>query len=964
MSSAMDKCPLCGSPITQPRPSEGHHTPSNEGRYYQRTLVKIAAASLTGGTTFLRSSLNHSLSLSPVTLRTPHWNLYPRQLAFPNFRPIPLPPPRPPRADEQRCSHVSIQTAPVIPRVTAIQNVFGSSTPERCPAPRHNETVSVLNSVTVAARNSGTVAAASHTLANPTLIPFTYEKPMARMVDVSYTLKLQRGDHEPAVSDRFQRKAYRKAKVNAVKARVWLKTGGESTTVVLTVGTFPWFHPQDCPPLMSLLDTTDTADWSTFGYWDPADHWVLTDAPIEIKDAQSILCLRLPNVKDCIDGPRPKSRLSDVLYHFPSTNLSDQFLSRELSYAQAANRPTKPITQPSIEDADNTDNSDIEIVTPLPTPPTASSKSTPKSKFPLKYAYQMNQGFMDMAAATAGTIERKFEAAFDMPWTRSSYYTHHDVWSAMCKDNPDALAYAVQCGACPGGEWGPIAQRFAKSKGKGTKSIIDVPRNFGVKISDLSFYCTTLWLQSFPASLQNISLRPTPQNYPTAVKMLSKLPGLEVSWPFILQGTGPHSNEKSGPVDLKLRELFKMGLISIPVEYQHLSSSTEDPPTSSQLDPLTSSESGSPGQKIRIPTPMPETRLKRWKGSLEEYKKEHDLIWDFVSHDPGADVKRYDPKIVVVDLLGDDHHESLVTRYHELDLSDAIRFHGRRLEDDDSDSDSEDESSELEITTLEDLDPNSLITVTVLTQEIVRRAVLTKPFTDAHGEEDFVVSWVLPGYPIISFDGVIGDVLYIHHHDDAPVGQFAERIDEEHLLPTLGPLNALRVLLFVAPYQNKVGHFAVLDLRTILTTCQVKELSESEKKNNLIAVYLGERHTDDSVLKEIQINHTSRDLKTKGQTPQCWERWTTKLKKILDYEDQIPNLYRVAGARKKKITAKAIGLLVHTSGDWVSKCLTAAQLIQNHRTKVWLIQYLQKNDVKSAVGIDSFIKELRKGLDA
>ncbi|KAJ7750987.1 hypothetical protein DFH07DRAFT_774983 [Mycena maculata] len=680
---------------------------------------------------------------------------------------------------------------------------------------------------------------------------------MARMVDVSYALKLQRGDHEPAVSDCFQREAYRKAKVNTVKARVWLK------------------------------------------------------------------------------------------YHFPSTNLSDQFLSRELSYAQAANRPTKPITQPSIEDADNTDNSDIEIVTPLPTPPTASSKSTPKSKFPLKYAYQMNQGFMDMAAATAGTIERKFEAAFDMPWTRSSYYTHHDVWSAMCKDNPDALAYAVQCGACPGGEWGPIAQRFAKSKGKGTKSIIDVPRNFGVKISDLSFYCTTLWLQSFPASLQNISLRPTPQNYPTAVKMLSKLPGLEVSWPFILQGTGPHSNEKSGPVDLKLRELFKMGLISIPVEYQHLSSSTEDPPTSSQLDPLTSSESGSPGQKIRIPTPMPETRLKRWKGSLEEYKKEHDLIWDFVSHDPGADVKRYDPKIVVVDLLGDDHHESLVTRYHELDLSDAIRFHGRRLEDDDSDSDSEDESSELEITTLEDLDPNSLITVTVLTQEIVRRAVLTKPFTDAHGEEDFVVSWVLPGYPIISFDGVIGDVLYIHHHDDAPVGQFAERIDEEHLLPTLGPLNALRVLLFVAPYQNKV-----------------KELSESEKKNNLIAAYLGERHTDDSVLKEIQINHTSRDLKTKGQTPQCWERWTTKLKKILDYEDQIPNSYRVAGARKKKITAKAIGLLVHTSGDWVSKCLTAAQLIQNHRTKVWLIQYLQKNDVKSAVGIDSFIKELRKGLDA
>ncbi|KAJ7745858.1 hypothetical protein DFH07DRAFT_963211 [Mycena maculata] len=626
---------------------------------------------------------------------------------------------------------------------------------------------------------------------------------------------------------------------------------------------------------MSLLDTTDTADWSTFGYWDPADHWVLTNAPIEIKDAQSILCLRLPYVKDCIDGPRPKRHLSDVLVNTPSPIRlrSDRTTSRPQispinfcpSYTQAANRPTEPITQPSIEDADNTDNSDIEIVTPLPTPPTASSKSTPKSKFPLKYAYQMNQGFMDMAAATAGTIERKFEAAFDMPWTRSSYYTHHDVCVEHVQVANGVLLLNVFSRLTP--EYLDAQHPLTGTRGLQANHIRHMIRLF----------------KSVAA------LRPTPQNYPTVVKMLSKLPGLEVSWPFILQGTGPHSNEKSGPVDLKLRELFKMGLISIPVEYQHLSSSTEDPPTSSQLDPLTSSESGSPGQKIRIPTSMPETQLKRWKGSLEEYKKERNLIWDFVSHDPGADVKRYDPKIVVVDLLGDDYHESLVTRYHELDLSDAIWFHGRRLEDDDSDSDSEVESSELEITTLEDLDPNSLITVTVLTQEIVRRAVLTKPFTDTHGEEDFVVSWVLPSYPIISFDGVIGNVLYIHHHDDAPVGQFAERIDEEHLLPTLGPLNALRILLFVAPYQNKV-----------------KELSESEKKNNLIAAYLGEHHTDDSVLEEIQINHTSRDLKTKGQTPQCWERWTTKLKKILEYEDQIPNSYRVAGARKKKITAKRV----------------------------------------------------------
>ncbi|KAJ7730369.1 hypothetical protein DFH07DRAFT_781639 [Mycena maculata] len=272
------------------------------------------------------------------------------------------------------------------------------------------------------ARHSSMVA---HTSDNPTLIPFTYEKPMACMVDVSYALKLQHGDHETAVSDHFQREVYWKAQVNTVKARVWLETDGESITVILTVPTFPWFHPQDCPLLISLLDSINRADWSTFGYWDPADGWVITDAPIEIKDAQSILCLRLPE----------RSQL---------------------------------ITPASVDD---TNDSDIEIpmilqerLLPVQLP------ANSKSKFPLKYAYQMDQGFTAMAVATTGNVQQKFVEAFGVPWTRSSYYTHLDIWSTMRMDSPDALAYAVQCGAHPGGEWGPIAQHFAKPKDKGTKT--------------------------------------------------------------------------------------------------------------------------------------------------------------------------------------------------------------------------------------------------------------------------------------------------------------------------------------------------------------------------------------------------------------------------------------------------------------------------------------------------------------
>ncbi|KAJ7761267.1 hypothetical protein DFH07DRAFT_957331 [Mycena maculata] len=284
----------------------------------------------------------------------------------------------------------------------------------------------------------------------------------------------------------------------------------------------------------------------------------------------------------------------------------------------------------------------------------------------------------------------------------------------------------------------------------------------------------------------------------------------------------------------------------------------------------------------------------------------------------------------------------IITRFNELDLSDLLLFHGTPHEEDPND-DSIDDSSEPDMPTLQALDSNKLITVSVLTQEFVTRAVLTKPFQDAHEEENYAVTWVLPGYPIIKRDGIVGDVLYIHHQDDAPVGQFTEIADEEHLLPALGLPKALRVLLFVVPYEKNV-----------------KELTEIEKKNVLIAEYLADRHSNDSILDEIRAALSAQDQKTKGRTPLVWERWTTRLKAVLDHEYQVSPSWSVEEVRKKKITAKAIAVLVHASGDWVSKCLVAALFIHNHRTKVWMIKYLRKDDLKSAVGIDNFVKEMKK----
>ncbi|KAJ7439737.1 hypothetical protein B0H11DRAFT_1934313 [Mycena galericulata] len=154
----------------------------------------------------------------------------------------------------------------------------------------------VLNSVTVATRSPASHSPASHING----IPFTYEKPMGRMVDTSYALKILHGDHELPITDHFTREVYRKSQVNSMKARLWLQNGQEAVTLVLAVPHFPWFNPKD-----------------SYGYWDDAE-WVLTNTAIEIKGGSTTIFLRLAQVTDCVGGPRAKRRLSDALVHTPS----------------------------------------------------------------------------------------------------------------------------------------------------------------------------------------------------------------------------------------------------------------------------------------------------------------------------------------------------------------------------------------------------------------------------------------------------------------------------------------------------------------------------------------------------------------------------------------------------------------------------------------------------------------------
>ncbi|KAJ7771030.1 hypothetical protein DFH07DRAFT_768423 [Mycena maculata] len=82
------------------------------------------------------------------------------------------------------------------------------------------------------------------------------------------------------------------------------------------------------------------------------------------------------------------------------------------------------------------------------------------------------------------------------------------------------------------------------------------------------------------------------------------------------------------------------------------------------------------------------------------------------SLDPKADVKLHDPKTVVVSFLGDKYNECIVEWYHDLDLSEIVRYNGLRLVlHEDQDLDNVSPQPEPKPATM---DPSSLITVSVM----------------------------------------------------------------------------------------------------------------------------------------------------------------------------------------------------------------------------------------------------------
>ncbi|KAJ7353444.1 hypothetical protein DFH08DRAFT_987861 [Mycena albidolilacea] len=1029
-----DVCPKCGSDLTEPRMSEGYHTPATQGRWYQKALLVL-------------------IQTFTAIFNPPFTTIFPGgTVCFPE----------------------------------------PSSGTKTALSPKHNEPPApAVNSVTVTARSpqSASPFAAAPVTSPVARTPLTYESPMGRMVDASYALKHQRGDYELASGNRFQRESYRKSNTHAVNVRLWLQNGHQGVPLVVEVRTFPYFHPKDCDPIVTLaapyscttfgywlkdewavsntaielkdirstlflrlehvtecvggpipksgpshVATIDMYIWlqngqeavplavsvtghrfhpkecqmivglaephscNTYSYW-AENQWKLTDGPLEIVDPNSKIYLRLSHVTFCVDGPGPrprtKRRLSSATTPSPVRVRTENDLRPPISPLKLGPLPLGSASSDVISINSSSDEDTMSLVPPPPSQP----------KFPLRYACDMDAGFEAMKSIP-GSAEHKFREAFKARWVKSTYHKHRAVWESLPKE---ILSSAVQSGHSTDGEWSKSVTD------KGDKGL-----NTGhLRASRIAVHCPKS-LSSYAPYIQEIlrihtrvsSLRPSPKTYEAAVADVMRWTNhtddaqkLMVHWKFIIKGEGVHTG-----VDLKLAELLKTNVFEPPADGLNYVLDPQSSPLSSASgevgrpekdknreipDNVSHQEKGKdkeiPSAPVQQPTPSPTTVMKLWEGSQEDFYATRQIFWDFLVYgmDPEADVKEYNPKIIVICKLGDEFDDMIVKRYHTLDLTDCTRYAGLPKDKDvREESESDDDSDEEPEPQVKDFEPG-LITVTVHTQTVIRKAI----FSDdtfrqlvgmffslqyqssallssiaAENPTPYYISWMLPGFQSVNLQGP----LCTWTPQDRLQWNQKELVDDKHWLPAVGPPNALRVVLALFRLEVKASVYETPSLHCIeCHVSQGRELTKTEQENLAVVEYLLDRSGHDLVLKDIRAANKNppRDPndktvrkdyhKNKGRTPYLWRRWITKMNELFQQEKRVPYLPEDP-TKLKKVSFVHMGGLVNATSDWVSKCIQAAELLQANQQNTAVGRYMSLNGDGDKTGIDQLLIDVYK----
>ncbi|KAJ6498066.1 hypothetical protein C8R47DRAFT_1261092 [Mycena vitilis] len=419
--------------------------------------------------------------------------------------------------------------------------------------------------------------------------------------------------------------------------------------------------------------------------------------------------------------------------------------------------------------------------------------------------------------------------------------------------------------------------------------------------------------------LKKGALRPTPLQYEDAAQLIADNESFGVNWTYVLHQTGPHT-----AVDVKMAEFYARKVIVPPPDID-----LEPPSSPLTEDPDVPMEAETRVQNIRMPTPMPTTRCTVWRGTSEELDRDPTILWKMLSFDAGSDVKTMDPRVVVVNRLDDE--ENMVKRYHHLDLTDIIQYHGLTRPGHETEGLCADSD-------LETFSSDYLITAALFAKPTIERIIYRHaPF---HTEGiPYQVFHSLPGH---GYEVLHGPLL-TYHPDDVPNEKWAKDMDNDKLLPAIGAPDALRVLLYVKPYE-----------------LPFEEISAPERVNRLAAAYLLEKHGDMPLLKEVRRHNSDPLLKKsdQGRSPHKWDQWVGMMSTIFEYEAKVPESCDNE-ARGKLINIIQMSKLVFMQTDWVSKCLKAAKGIDGKWGRAVnkpLRDYLLIDT--GSIGIEPFLKKV------
>ncbi|KAJ7831214.1 hypothetical protein B0H14DRAFT_3143245 [Mycena olivaceomarginata] len=364
-----------------------------------------------------------------------------------------------------------------------------------------------------------------------------------------------------------------------------------------------------------------------------------------------------------------------------------------------------------------------------------------------------------------------------------------------------------------------------------------------------------------------------------------------------------------------MHELYGRGIIVLPDE---IDENTLSRP-SSPLSPLPST----PGRSFDL-----------WTGTESEFDADlHDHngnLWKMYSSglDAAADVKLNDPKVIVISTVDPEDH--IVKRFHSSDLIDITRYRGHLL--DPEEAVDEEGNIDWDVVTLNDLDPNSLITICLLTRPLIEKVIVNDAlFNDVY--------WTFAGLAT----GHVYGPLCTYHSDDSPSFQWHDTVKDGHSIPSSGSANALRVVLILKAYHRPSGSAPATVGRPRI--------------NALIVEWLAKGYGQQEAVVNMQTVHADLAQKTKPRSPKVWSDWLTMIKCLKDLGKTPGTLNReIAG---KVITKAHIATLIGCGVPWITDCLNCATTVANHQAAHQDLRLFLEQDAP-LYGIRSFADAVEK----